>query len=111
MATKFKMTEEQTQALRDRIYTRHNVKHGFQILEEYDERREFKCSNHKSSKCSGEKATWLRANKIYCETCKNRCDKERRKIIANRAEPQFQAALKEATTQAKFDKIMKEVTA
>ena len=107
MATNFKMTPEMIEELRTRIYTKFNVRHEFQALPEIDERREQKCSIHKSSKCPGHKATWIRGHKVYCDTCKKRCNKARQQIVNNRAEPALQAAIKHSTTKAKYEEALR----
>lgn len=92
MATKTKLTKEIREEVRAAVYKRHNIAHEFVALDDDDIRRTQVCSNSRSAKCSGKTATHARANKVYCATCYERCNKERSRIEV-RAKAQVAALL------------------
>ena len=93
MATKAsKLTDEQVQELRTKIWADMAIATPILALEEDDIRRTQVCSNAKSPHCPGEKATHRRAGKVLCQKCAERTGKARARIEA-RAQVRLQETL------------------
>lgn len=75
-----KVTAEQREALRVAIWRNRDIITELQPLPADDPRRERICSNSRSAKCPGDKAEFVRGNKVLCATCAERIRVARTRI-------------------------------
>lgn len=78
------LSPEEHEALRVAIWRNRDIITELHPLDADDPRRERICSNARSHKCPGDKAEYVRGNKVLCAACAERISAARKRI-ENRA--------------------------